>query len=247
VRRRCAIDRLILWNIDLTLIDVGRVARDAFADAFRQVTGRPLAALPQLAGRSDTEIFFESLYLNDVPTGTAEDAELLARYCLALADAFAGRQDDLVRQGRLLPGARDAVLTVAELPGAVQTVLTGSIRPNAARKLAVFGLDGALDLEIGGYGSDAYPRGSLLLEVRRQASEKYRTPMDDVPAVYLADTARDIEAAAVGGARCIAVASGRETVAELQDAGADVVLADLSDTGQVLAAIDGLTKVHARR
>lgn len=247
MRRRCAIDRLILWNIDLTLIDVGRVARDAFADAFRQVTGRPLAALPQLAGRSDTEIFFESLYLNDVPSGTAEDAELLARYCLALADAFAGRQDDLLRQGRLLPGARDAVLTVADLPGAVQTVLTGSIQPNAVRKLAVFGLDGALDLAIGGYGSDAYPRGSLLLEVRRQASEKYRTPMEDVPAVYLADTARDIEAAAVGGARCIAVASGRETVAELQDAGADVVLADLSDTGQVLAAIDGLTKVHARR
>ena len=211
------------------------------------MTGRPLAALPQLAGRSDTEIFFESLYLNDVPTGMAEDAELLGQYCQALENAFAGRQDDLVRQGRLLPGARDAVLTVADLPGVVQTVLTGTIKPNAARKLAVFGLDGVLDLEIGGYGSDAYPRGSLLLEVRRQASEKYRTPMDDVPAVYLADTARDIEAAAVGGARCIAVASGRETLAELQDGGADAVLADLSDTGRVLAEIDRLTRVHARR
>jgi phosphoglycolate phosphatase len=247
VRRRCAIDSLVLWNIDLTLIDVGRVARDAFADAFRRVTGRPLAALPQLAGRSDTEIFFESLYLNDVPTGTAEDAELLARYCLALESAFAGRQDDLLRQGRLLPGAREAVLAMADFPGVVQTVLTGSIKPNAERKLAVFGLDGALDLEIGGYGSDAYPRGSLLLEVRRQASEKYRTPMEDVPAVYLADTARDIEAAAVGGARCIAVATGRETIAELADAGADAVLADLSDTAQVIAAIDRLSDVPARR
>jgi phosphoglycolate phosphatase len=247
VRRRCAIDSLVLWNIDLTLIDVGRVARDAFADAFRRVTGRPLAALPQLAGRSDTEIFFESLYLNDVPTGTAEDAELLARYCLALESAFAGRQDDLLRQGRLLPGAREAVQAMADVPGVVQTVLTGSIKPNAERKLAVFGLDGALDLEIGGYGSDAYPRGSLLLEVRRQASEKYRTPMEDVPAVYLADTARDIEAAAVGGARCIAVATGRETIAELADAGADAVLADLSDTAQVIAAIDRLSNVPARR
>jgi phosphoglycolate phosphatase len=246
VRRRCAIDRLVLWNIDLTLIDVGRVARDAFADAFRRVTGRPLAALPQLAGRSDTEIFFESLYLNDVPTGTAEDAELLARYCHALEIAFARRDADLAQQGRLLPGAREAVLSVADLPGVVQTVLTGTIKPNAARKLAAFGLADVLDLEIGGYGSDAYPRGSLLLEVRRHASEKYGTPMEDVPAVYLADTARDIEAAAVGGARCIAIASGRETAPELQDAGADVVLGDLSDTGQVLAAIDGLTRVPAR-
>src|ERR1700685_1864602 len=71
----CAIDRLVLWNIDLTLIDVGRVARDAYADAFRRVTGRSLAALPQLAGRSDTEIFFESLFLNDVPTGLDETAD----------------------------------------------------------------------------------------------------------------------------------------------------------------------------
>jgi phosphoglycolate phosphatase len=247
VRRRCAIDRLVLWNIDLTLIDVGIVARDAFADAFRRATGRPLAALPQLAGRSDTEIFFESLYLNDVPARAAEDADLLGRYCHALETAFAERQDDLVRQGRLLPGAHNAVRAVAGLPGVVQTVLTGTIKPNAVRKLASFGLAGELDLEIGGYGSDAYPRGSLLLEVRRQASEKYGTPAQDVPAVYIADTARDIEAAAVGGARCIAVASGRETTAELQDAGADLVLADLSDTGQVLTAVDRLTKVHARR
>jgi phosphoglycolate phosphatase-like HAD superfamily hydrolase len=240
----------VLWNIDLTLMDVGRVARDAYADAFRRVTGRPLAALPQLAGRSDTEIFFESLYLNDVPTRAAEDAGLPARYCQALEKAFAARQNDLVRQGRLLPGAYDAVLAAADLPGVVQTVLTGTIKPNAVRKLAAFDLDGVLDTEIGGYGSDAYPRGSLLLEVRRQASEKYGRAMQDVPAVYIADTARDVEAAALGGARCIAVASGRETVAELQDAGADAVLTDLSDTGLVLDAIEQLTppmRARARR
>jgi hypothetical protein len=39
-----AIDRLVLWNIDLTLLDVGRVSRDAFADAFRRATGRPLVS-----------------------------------------------------------------------------------------------------------------------------------------------------------------------------------------------------------
>jgi phosphoglycolate phosphatase len=246
-RRRCAIDRLVLWNIDLTLIDVGKVARDAFADAFRRVTGRPLAALPQLAGRSDTEIFFESLYLNDVPPGTADDAELLGRYSHALETAFDARRDDLTRYGRLLPGAGAALLAVADLPGVVQTVLTGTIRPNAVCKLRAFGLDTGLDLEIGGYGSDAYPRGSLLMRVRHQASEKYGTPVEQVPAVYVADTERDIEAAAVGGARCVAVATGRATVAELRDAGADLVLTDLADTSQVLTAVDRLTRVPVRR
>jgi len=236
-----------LWNIDLTLIDVGKVARDAFADAFRRVTGRPLAALPQMAGRSDTEIFFESLYLNDVPPRMAEDAELLARYSHALETTFALRRDELARYGRLLPGAGAAVLAVAGVPGVVQTVLTGTIKPNAVCKLRSFGLDTALDLEIGGYGSDAYPRGSMLMRVRHQASEKYDTPVEHVPAVYVADSERDIEAAALGGARCIAVATGRATVAELRDAGADLVLTDLADTGQVLTAVDRMTQVPVRR
>jgi phosphoglycolate phosphatase len=236
-----------LWNIDLTLIDVGKVARDAYADAFRRVTDRALAALPQLVGRSDTEIFFESLYLNDVPAGAAEDPELLARYCQALETAFALRQDDLFRDGRLLAGAGAAVRAAGDLPGVVQTVLTGTIKPNAVAKLRAFGLDSAVDLDIGGYGSDAYPRGSLLMRVRHQASEKYGAPVEQVPAVYVADSERDIEAAAVGGARCIAVATGRATVAELRDAGADLVFTDLADTGQVVTAIDRLTRVPVRR
>ena len=239
----------MLWNIDLTLLDVGRVSRDAYADAFRRVTGRPLASLPQLAGRSDTEIFFESLYLNDVPTGEDEvaDAELLARYCWELETAFALRQDELVQQGRLLPGARAAVTAAASLPGVVQTVLTGSIKANAAAKLRAFGLDRLFDLEIGGYGSDAYPRGSLLLMVRGQARDRYGTPVATDSAVYVADTVRDIEAARLGGARIIAVGTGRDTVADLQDAGADLVLPDLSDTEQVISAIDRLTRVPAGR
>jgi len=248
-RRRCAIDRLVLWNIDLTLLDVGRVSREAYADAFRRVTGRPLAALPQLAGRSDTEIFFESLYLNDVPTGQDEtaDSELLARYCWELETAFAMRQDEILQQGRLLPGARAAVTATAALPGVVQTVLTGTIKPNAACKLRAFGLDRLFDLEIGGYGSDAYPRGSLLLMSKGRATEKYGTPITEDSAVYIADAVRDIEAAGIGGARCIAVGTGRSTVAELRDAGADLVLPDLSDTDQVISAIDRLTRVPAGR
>ena len=103
------------------------------------------------------------------------------------------------------------------------------------------------DLEIGGYGSDAYPRGSLLLLVRGQAGEKYGTMISEDATVYIADTVRDVEAASVGGARCIAVAAGRSTMAELREAGADLVLADLSDTDQVITAIDRLTRVPAGR
>jgi phosphoglycolate phosphatase len=240
-----AIDRLVLWNLDQTLLDVGRASRDAYADAFRRVTGRPLVSLPQQAGRSDSEIFFEALALNDVPFGDIEVAgpELLARYFWELEASFGLRQDQLAQSGNLLPGARQAVAAAAAMPGVVQAALTGTIRPNAIAKLRAFGLDQYFDVELGGFGSDAYPRGSLVLMARNQAAEKF----GPLSTVYIADTRRDVEAARVGGAASIAVATGRDSVAELREAGADFVLAGLSDTAEVTAAIDRLTRVPAGR
>jgi len=237
-----------LWNIDLTLMDVARVSREAYAEAFRKVTGRPLVALPQLAGRSDSEIFFESLAVNDAAAAAAGGSqELLARYTGELAEAFGARRDLLTQQGRLLPGAAAAVQATASMPGVLQSVLTGTIRPNAAVKLGAFGLSDYFDLDIGGFGADAYPRGSQLLNCRTQAEERYHTRIPVGATVYLADSGRDVEAARIADVACIAVASGRSTASDLAAAGPDLVLADLSDTAGVAAAVDRLTRVAASR
>jgi phosphoglycolate phosphatase len=167
--------------------------------------------------------------------------ELLARYTRLLAEAFDRRRDQLPEQGRALPGAADAVAAVSGLPGVIQSVLTGTIRPNAVAKLQAFGLDGFFDLEIGGYGSEIYPKGAQLLRSRGRAAEKYRADIGPDATVYLADSTRDVEAARIGGARCVAVASGRSTAGELREAGADLVLDDLADTAAVVRAVDRLT------
>jgi phosphoglycolate phosphatase len=236
------IHRLVLWNIDLTLVDVARVSRDAYADAFRHVTGRPLVALPQLAGASDSEIFFDSLALNEALPGAARPAysenELLGRYADALATAFGARRDELASKGQMLTGAREALAALSALPGVVQTVLTGSIRPNAVRKLHAFGLDGYLDLDIAGFGSDAYPKGTLIVRSIAMATDKYGVQFGPGGTVYLADSVRDAAAAQVGGVRCIGVATGRSTASELREAGADPVLPDLADTARVVAAVE---------
>ncbi len=243
--RRLPIFRLVLWNIDLTLVDVARVSRLAYAEAFQKVTGRPLVALPQTAGRTDSEIFFEALAVNDASSGGVPDPadpgsqELLGRYTRELAIAFGSRLDLLTTQGRELPGAKDAVAAVAGLPGVIQSVLTGTIRPNATAKLQAFGMDAFFDFEIGGYGSEIYPKGAQLLSSCGRAADKYRGRI--VSTVYIADSSRDVEAARIGGARCVAVATGRSIAAELREAGADVVLSDLSDTESVVAAVDRLT------
>jgi phosphoglycolate phosphatase len=236
-------DRLVLWNIGLTLVDAARVDRAAYAEAFRATTGRPLVQLPQMAGRTDSETFFEALAVNATGPQPGDPAgeELLGRFAAQLAGAYRARRDLITKQGRLLPGARDAVVQVWRLPGLVQTVLTGAIRPNAFEVLRAFDLDRYLDTEIGGYGSEVYPKGAMLLNARGRAAEKYRADFTERTTLYIADSTRDVEAALIGGARSIGVASGRSAAGELRDAGADVVLDDLADTEAVLAAVDRLT------
>jgi len=220
--------------------------RAAYAEAFPAVTGRPLIKLPQTAGRSESEIFFDALALNAADVSAGGEAErLLEPFGAELAAALQARRDDLVRQGRLLPGAAEAVAAVAKLDGVVQTVLTGSSRPNAVLKLRAFGLDGFVDSDIGGYGSEAYPKGTLIRVARERASDKHKVTFGEDVTVYIADSPRDVDAARIGGARSLAVASGRASTAELRDAGADAVLPDLTGTAALTALIERLTEPSA--
>jgi phosphoglycolate phosphatase len=235
--------RLVLWNIGLTLLDVARVNRAAYAEAFRAVTGRPLVQVPQMAGRTDSETFFEALAVNAASPRAGDPAgeELLGRFATQLAAAFRARRDLLTAQGQLMPGARAAVEAVWRLPGLAQTVVTGAIRPNAIEVLRAFGLDRYLDTDIGGFGSEVYPKGAMLLNARGRAAEKYGAEFTEHTTVYIAASTRDVEAARIGGARAIGIASGRSSAGELRDAGADLVLDDLADTGAVVAAVARLT------
>ncbi len=230
-------NRLVLWNIDLTLVDVARVTRAAYAEAFAKVADRPLVHLPQMAGRSEPEVFFEALATNGADTSGAAE-KLLQPFSEELAKALQARRGDLTAHGQLLPGAAEALEAVQRLGTAVQSVLTGTSKPNAVLKLAVFDLDRFVDFEIGGYGNEAYPRGTLLQVIRQRAEQKYGPAFDGRAAVYIGDSPRDVEAARMGGARSIAVASGRSTAAELRDAGPDAVLPDLTDTSTLVRLIN---------
>src|SRR6266480_3750375 len=101
--------RLVLWNIGLTLLDAARVDRAAYVEAFRDVTGKPLVRLPQTAGRTESEIFFEALAVNSGSPGSSDAAgeELLGRFTGRLAETFGARRGLLAEQGRLMPGARE--------------------------------------------------------------------------------------------------------------------------------------------
>jgi phosphoglycolate phosphatase-like HAD superfamily hydrolase len=237
--RRHEIHRLVLWNIDLTLMDVAKVTRVAFAEAFRVVAGRPLVKLPLMAGRTEPEMFFEALALNGVDLREGEPERLLAPFGAELATAVAARRDLLATEGRLLAGARESMAAVAALSSVVSSVLTGTSKPNAVVKLRAFGLDRFVDLGVGGFGSEVYPKGTLLRVARQRAEEKYGFSLADRETFYVADSPRDVEAAEIGGATSVAVASGRATTGELRDAGADHVLPDLTDPARLINIVTG--------
>jgi len=218
---------------------VAKVVRPAYAEAFRKITGRPLVQLPQLAGRTEPESFFDALARNGVSLRDGGDSErLVAPFSAELATALAARKNQLAAEGLLLPGAAESLAAIAQVDGVVQSVLTGSSRPNAALKLRAFRLDRYMDMSVGGYaGSDPYPKGALLELARQRAEEKYRTKFPGAATIYVADSPRDVDAAKIAGARSVAVASGRASSGELRDAGADLVLPDLTDPAALIRAI----------
>ncbi|HEY0539671.1 MAG TPA: haloacid dehalogenase-like hydrolase [Actinoallomurus sp.] len=229
--------RLVLWNVDHTLVDVGRVTREAYAEAFQQVTGRPLVRLAPTAGRTESEIIFETLAFNDVVT--TEDH--LAEFIAALGEAFGSRRKSIRKDGRVLPGAREALAAVGRLREVIQSVLTGSIEPNAITKLTALGLDKYLDFTVGGYGSETYPKAALVELARTRTAKKYGAKIEEAATVLIADSPNDVRAAQISRARTIAVATGNATEAELRGAGADIVLPTLADTDRVVRAVESLT------
>jgi phosphoglycolate phosphatase-like HAD superfamily hydrolase len=76
---------------------------------------------------------------------------------------------------------------------------------------------------------------------RRRAGDKHGVTFGEDATVYVADSPRDVDAARVGGARSLAVASGRASAAELREAGADAVLPDLADIAALVSMITRLT------
>ena len=142
-------------------------------------------------------------------------------------------------RGPELPGARDALAALQTMPGIVQSVLSGNMKPNALIKLSAFRLDGYLDFEIGGYGSDDDVRANLVGIARDRASAKFRVRFDKDTTVLVGDTPRDVQAGRNGGAHVIGVASGSDSMEVLRREGADIVLPDLRDTRAVVSAVTG--------
>ena len=225
--------RLVLWDIDGTLVDSARLGLDAFLEAFEAVTGHQPAQLVPFAGRTDLEIAHDMLAASEVHA----DGALLDRFEEELVKAMAARLDELARRGRALPGTAAALERLEGEPGVIQSLLTGNVERNAMLKLKPFGLARYVEFGCGAYGSDHRVRGELVPIARERAERAHGVRIAASDVILIGDTPLDVAAAREGGARAVGVATGPYDERALHASGADAVLPDLTDTERVIAAI----------
>ena len=224
---------LVLWDVDQTLIEGGGVTQRAYAAAFHTTTGRSLTEPWQFDGRTELAAVTDVLRLH----GLEPNRELVDAFTEQIVVELRNRADDLAAHGRVLPGAAAALAAVGALPAVDQSVLTGNLYPLAVLKLKLFGLAHHVDFRIGAYGGDALDRTDLPTHALQRSARVLGRRYTGADTVIVGDTLRDIAAARAIGARAVAVATGPYGVQDLQEAGANVVLADLSDTAAVVQAI----------
>ncbi len=231
--------RLVLFDVDGTLVRAGEVGPASFDRAVEAVLGVVPAERPHMAGKTDGQIVAE--YLETL--GVARDPDLVSALLDALGTALAeaDARGEIRAGGVALPGVAELLERLSDDDRVLSSLLTGNVAPNARRKTAAFGLDGWLDFDAGAYGSDHHDRDRLVPIALERSRAAYGVSFQPEDVWVIGDTPRDLACARAGGTRCLLVATGGYSYPQLSGLGADAVFEDLSDTEAVQdVLLDGL-------
>ena len=228
--------RLVLFDIDGTLLSAGGSGKRAFRDALVEVFGTPGPIDGySFAGRTDPQIARELLAADGVEPGRI-DAGMDA-----LWEAYLPRfeREIAAAEVRVLPGVRALVERVeAAGNGVMLGLLTGNVREGARLKLERAGL-GFRRFRVGAYGSDHADRPELPAVAVARARELTGHVYRGKEIVIVGDTPFDVACGEHLGVRTIAVATGGHAEDELAACAPDHLFADLADTDRVWEAIAG--------
>jgi phosphoglycolate phosphatase-like HAD superfamily hydrolase len=213
--------RLVLFDIDGTLIDAGGAGMAALRQAALELYGDEGPAL-DLAGSTDSGILRQIFASMDIEYTDGRAGEFYDRYLVHLEANTAG--DGF--PGRLLPGV-GRLLELLDLTEATLGLLTGNIARGAAIKTRHFQLDGFFGF--GAYGDDHHDRNKLGEIALSRAAAVTGRRFSGRDTVVVGDTPKDIACGRAIGAVTICVATGSFSQNELRAHGADVVLDDFRD------------------
>lgn len=225
--------RLILFDIDGTLLRDGVSSKIAFARALRETynTTGPIHSFA-FAGMTDPECVTAIMRLAGIDEGIIHQrrGECLRRYVEILQSEILLHND-----GRLFPGVRELLERLNKLDDVVVGLLTGNVLRGAELKLRRWDLERYF--RFGAYGDDHEDR-PVLAQI---ALEKGRTltgrPLTGRDTTVIGDTPKDVACARAIGARAVVVATGSVGREELRASGPDALLDSFEDHTAALRAL----------
>lgn len=207
--------RLLLFDIDCTLIDTGGAGMEALKQAARELFGADGPEL-DLAGSTDSGLVQGMLDHFDSDLSLETFYQTYLNYLPANLDAFTGR---------VLPGVQALLDRLAEADTTLG-LLTGNIAQGAWGKLDYYGLGDFF--AFGAFGDDHWDRNRLGPVALDRASQHCGSIFQAEDVIVIGDTPKDIACGKAMGAVTLAVATGGFTVDQLATHDPDHVVADLN-------------------
>ena len=215
---------VVFWDIDGTLLTTARAGVFALEDACREVTGRELDFTSlKTDGLTDHQIAVAILE----QAGVRPDEAVVSRFIAIYESQLPARLP--LKQGRVLDGVHAILQHLRERrPDVHSMLLTGNTAAGAAAKLAHYGLQQYF--EGGSFSSDTGSRAGIAMRALTAVREKFPEAMiEPGHAFVVGDTPHDITCARAIGARCVAVATGAYSAADLRSHGAWLALDQLPE------------------
>jgi phosphoglycolate phosphatase-like HAD superfamily hydrolase len=226
--------KLVLFDIDGTLVWTDGAGRRAIHHALTEVFGSTGPADYRFDGKTDPQIVRDLMRFVG-----HDDAHIDDRMQQVFALYVERLREELRAPGyrpRVMPGILALLDALESHPDVVLGLLTGNLADGAHAKLESVGIDPAR-FRVGAYGSDHAERPSLPEVARRRLRDELGIEIKGSDCVIIGDTPADVTCGRGVGARAIGVATGRYSTEELRHHGPAAVFADLSDTAAVVAAI----------
>lgn len=222
--------RLVLFDIDGTLVHCGPTPRRVFRQALIETFGTagPIDGWI-FDGKTDPLIIRELMDEAGVEWNEGQIDSALKLYVEALA-----RELPAEPCKKVLPGVRQLLEALVER-GALLGLLTGNIRDGARAKLGSVGLWDYFPF--GGFADDSHLRSEIATAAVRRAGELAGREFIGKEIVIIGDTPHDMECGRHIRARAVGVATGRSTVDELMATGAESAVDDFSDIENAIRLI----------
>ncbi|HFE63317.1 MAG TPA: HAD family hydrolase [Caldithrix sp.] len=222
--------KLLLFDIDGTLILTGGKAAGYMAESVSRVLQRPIQwNIRDFVGNTDRNIIQTLLRRNGgiEPLVDEMTEQALQIYLNLLAEHLKPNS-----HVQILPGVLPLLKKLSKDNRFALGLLTGNMREGARIKLAKKNLFDFFP--IGAFGDDALKREDLPSFALRRAEKYYRCFFERKGVWIIGDSTNDIQCAQLNHMSSLAVASGHMEQSELAACHPTALLPDLSDTKKVI-------------